>query len=221
MRPQFDLLRKTALALSFVIGLAFMASAQEQKTSMEDSRSPKFGVKGGINLSNLYVDAADDENMKVGLNLGLYAKIPLMRWLSIQPELLYSSKGSKLTYNNVLLGKGEYRFNLNYVEVPLLLVINVAKNLNIKGGGYLSYLASANIKDMDDNGTVADIKNLNVKDFNRFDYGLVGGVGVDVLNFTIGARYSYGLNEVGKSGIANLVNDSKNSVISLYVGVGF
>ena len=221
MRPQFYLLRKTVLALSFVLGLSCIAAAQEQQTSMENSRSPKFGVKGGINLSNLYVDAADDENMKVGLNLGFFAKIPITRGLSVQPELLYSSKGSKLTYDNVLLGKGEYRFNLNYVEVPLLLVINVAKNLNIKGGGYLSYLASANIKDMDENGTVDDIKDLNVADFNRFDYGLVGGLGVDVMNFTIGARYSYGLKEVGKARIGNLVNDSKNSVISLYVGIGF
>jgi hypothetical protein len=197
--------------------------AQEQKTALEGSLSPKFGVKAGVNLANLYVDNVEDENMKLGLNAGIYAKIPLTRGLSIQPELLYSSKGAKLSYNNLLQGKGEYRFNLNYVELPVMAVVNIASKLNLQAGGYVSYLASANIKDMDDNGTVADVTTLKADNFNRFDYGLVGGIGVDVQNFTIGARYNYGLREVGESGsiAGRLTANSKNSVLSLFIGVGF
>ena len=222
MKSQFDLFRKVAAVLAVLFGVAVSVSAQEQQTSMENSLSPKFGIKGGLNLSNLYVDNADDENLKAGFNLGLYAKIPVVRGFSIQPELIYSGKGSKLTYNNFLLGKGEYRFNLNYVEVPVLAVINVAKNLNIQGGGYASYLVSANIKDLKNDGTIENIKDLKADNFNRFDYGLVGGVGLDVMNFTIGARYNYGLNKVGDSGLSGqLTKNSKNSVIALYVGFGF
>jgi hypothetical protein len=215
-------LKKSAVVLAFVFGLFTVTNAQEQKTSMENSLSPKFGVKGGLNLSNLYTDQADDNNLKAGFNLGLYAKLPLTKGLSIQPELIYSGKGAKLTYNNVLLGKGEYRFNLNYVEVPVLLVINLAKNFNIQAGGYVSYLASANITDLKNNGTNNDIKNLNAENFNRLDYGLAGGIGVDVSNFTIGARYNYGLKELGSSGLAGqLTRNSKNSVIAVYIGFGF
>ncbi|MEO5996830.1 MAG: porin family protein [Chitinophagaceae bacterium] len=222
MKSQLVLFGKMAVVLTVLFSLAIGVSAQEQQTSMEKSLTPKFGVKGGLNLSNLYVDNADDENLKAGINLGLYAKIPLFRGLSIQPELIYSGKGSKLTYNNFLLGKGEYRFNLNYVEVPVLLVVNVAKNLNIQGGGYVSYLASANIKDLKNDGTIENIKDLNAGNFNRFDYGLVGGVGIDVMNFTIGARYNYGLNKVGDTGLSGqLTKNAKNSVIGLYIGFGF
>ena len=222
MKSQIDFLRKSALLLTLVFGLNGIVSAQEQQTSMENSRSPKFGVKGGVNLSNLYTDEADDNNLKAGLNLGLYAKLPLTKGISIQPELIYSSKGAKLTYSNFVLGKGEYRFNLNYVEVPVLLVFNLAKNLNVQGGGYVSYLASANIKDLKDNGTINNIKELDASNFNRFDYGLAGGVGIDVMNFTIGARYNYGLKEVGDSGLSGqLTKNSKNSVIALYIGLGF
>jgi hypothetical protein len=208
--------------LSLVFGMVVVVSAQEQQTSAEKSLTPKFGIKGGLNLSNLYTDQADNNNLKTGLNLGFYAKIPLTKGFSIQPELIYSGKGAKLTYNNFILGKGEYRFNLNYVEVPVLAVINLASNLNIQAGGYVSYLASANIKDLKNDGTIKNITDLKADNFNRFDYGLVGGIGVDVMNFTIGARYNYGLQELGSSGIAGqLTKNSKNSVIALYIGFGF
>lgn len=197
--------------------------AQEQQTNVESKLSPKFGIKGGINLSNLYVDDVDDENMKLGINAGFFAKLPLTRGLSIQPELLYSNKGSKLTYNNPLLGNGEYRFNLHYVEVPVLAVINIAKNFNIQVGPYASYLIAANITDLNDNGTVNEVSDLDAESFNRFDWGLTGGLGIDIGNFTIGGRYSYGFKEVGKSGTiaSQLTSNSKNSVVSVFLGLAF
>lgn len=209
--------------MAFAMVTVSSVFAQEQQTAAEGSLKPKFGIKAGVNLSNLYVDEVEDENMKLGLNAGLFAKIPVVKGLSVQPELIYSGKGAKLSYNNLILGKGEYRFNLHYVEVPVLLVLNIAKNLNLQGGAYVSYLASANITDIDENGTVNNVKDLNAKNFNRFDYGLAGGLGVDVQNFTIGARYNYGLKEVGESGSlsGNLTRNSKNSVLSVFIGLGF
>lgn len=197
--------------------------AQEQATAAENTLTPKIGIKGGVNLSNLYVNDVKDENMKVGYNFGLYAKIPVVKGFSIQPELLYTSKGAKLSYDNAF-GTGEYRFNLNYIELPVLAVFNVTPNLNLHAGGYASYLTSANIKNLDKNeGEITDVANLKTDNFNRIDYGLVGGIGLDIQNFTIGARYNYGLREVGKSGsiAGQLTKDSKNSVISLFVGLGF
>ncbi|MEJ7768175.1 MAG: porin family protein [Chitinophagaceae bacterium] len=222
MRPQMNLKKSAVVFALLVFGCMAAVSAQEQQTSMENSLRPKFGVKGGVNLSNLYVEDADDENLKLGLNLGFYAKIPIAKGFSIQPELIYSSKGSKLTYNNIILGRGEYRFNLNYVEVPVLAVINLASNINLQAGPYVSYLASANVKDMNEDGTIENAKDLNADNFNRFDYGLAGGIGIDVQNFTIGARYNYGLKEIGDSGLSGrLTRDSKNSVLSIFIGLGF
>jgi hypothetical protein len=224
MKSQLDMMKRSVIMLALsLMALVSVSSAQEQQSAIDNSLSPKFGAKAGVNLANLYADNVDDENMKLGLNIGLFAKVPLSRGFSIQPELLYSSKGAKLNYNNILLGKGEYRFNLNYVELPVLGVINIAKNINIQAGGYVSYLASANIKDMDSDGTVNNIKDLNAENFNRFDYGLVGGAGIDVQLFTIGVRYNYGLKEVGESGSLSgrLTENSKNSVISIYAGIGF
>jgi len=212
-----------SLFCAVIFATATSALAQEQQTSSENSLSPKFGIKGGVNLTNMYVKDVSDENMKVGFNAGFFAKLPVTKGFSIQPELLYSSKGAKETYNNFLEGKGEYRFNLNYIELPVLAVINVAKNFNLQVGPYISYLAAVNIKDLNDDGTIDDIKELNAENFNRFDYGVAGGLGIDISNFTLGARYSYGLHEIGKSGSLSgeLTKDSKNSAISLYIGFGF
>ena len=208
-----------------MIAMAFCtrASAQEQQTTTENSLSPKIGINGGVNLSNLYVDDVKDENMKVGVNIGVFSKIPLSRGFAIQPELLYSNKGSKLTYDNIIAGEGEYRFNLNYVELPVLAVFNLSKNINIHAGPYVSFLASANVKDLKSDGTENKVTDLKADSFNRFDYGLAGGIGFDFQNFTMGARYNYGLAEVGKSGTLSgeLTKDSKNSAVSLYIGLGF
>lgn len=197
--------------------------AQVQQTSGENSLSPKFGIKAGVNLTNMFVDEVSDENMKVGFNAGFFAKLPVTRGFSIQPELLYTSKGAKEKYNNFIQGAGEYRFNLNYVELPVLAVINVAKNFNVHVGPYVSYLAAVNIKNLHEDHSQDEIAELDADNFNRFDYGLVGGLGVDISNFTIGARYNYGLREIGKSGSLSgqVTKDSRNSAISLYIGVGF
>lgn len=221
----------TLSALLFVsFGLISVnVHAQEQQTSAESGLSPKFGIKGGLNLTNLYVDNANDEHLKAGFNAGVYAKLPLTKGFSIQPELLYTVKGAKETYgdnfvsNFVQGGSGEYQFNLGYIELPVLAVINVAKNLNIHVGPYVSYLTNANVKKVNDNGNIEDAENLKVDNFKRFDYGLVGGLGLDIQNFTIGARYNYGLNEIGKNDnlSGDLTKNSKNAGISVYVGFAF
>ena len=211
------------LAITVVTFVGGTASAQQQQTSAERGLRAKFGLKAGLNLANLYVDEVQDENFKVGFNAGMYAKLPVTRGLSIQPELIYSNKGAKLTYDNVLFGgEGEYRFNLHYVELPVMAVINVVQNFNIHAGPYVSYLAGANITRLNDDNEVNEVTDLKADNFNRIDYGLAGGVGLDFQNLTIGARYNYGLREIGESGLSGrITKNSKNSVINLFLGFAF
>ena len=142
---------KSLMAVLLGLVTTMSVSAQVQQTSSETRPTPKIGIKGGVNFSNFFIDDVSDNNAKAGLNLGLFAKLPVSNGVSIQPELLYSSKGAKVSYNNPLLG-GEYRFNLNYLELPVLAVFNLGKNFNIHAGGYAAYLTSANVK-AEDNGS--------------------------------------------------------------------
>jgi len=212
------------------LGLTFLLlMGASQVNAQESNPGPRYGIKGGINFAQLYVDQpnAEDENMKVGYHFGVFGKVPITSFLALQPELLYTNVGAKITYGGSdlenLLGiePGEVRFNLNYIQLPVALTANIGP-LNVHLGPYLAYLAGANIKDLKTSDlNPSDIKELNRDDFNEFDYGVMGGVGFDVQNFTIGARYNYGLREVGKSGLAGtLTNDSKNSVAQIYIGFG-
>lgn len=213
------------------IGIAlFLLIFAPQGFAQRNNPGPRLGIKGGANLSQFFINqpTVEDENMKLGLHFGVFTKIPVNDFVSFQPELLYTNVGSKVSYGGSTLEsalsirEGEVRFNLNYIQLPLAFALNIGP-LNIHAGPYLSYLISANVKNLrtSDLTTVNTIE-LNKDDFHTFDYGLLAGVGFDVQNVTIGARYNYGLREVGKDGLAgNLTNNSKNSVAQLYIGIGF
>ncbi|HVU55155.1 MAG TPA: porin family protein [Puia sp.] len=216
-------IRKLSVAITAAMLVVLSASAQEQQTSMDNGLKAKFGIKGGLNLTTLYSSDVSTSHMKAGFDAGVFAKLPVTRGFSIQPELLYSLKGAKSSYDNFVQGNGEYRFNLGYIELPVLAVVNLAPNFNIHAGGYAAYLTNANVKNVDNNGEVQGATDLKADNFNRWDFGLVGGAAFDIENFTIGARYNYGLSQIGKSGnlTGEFAQGMKNAGFSIYAGFGF
>lgn len=199
-----------------LIVATFTASAQDDKEF-------RFGVKGGFNLSNLYIDDVDDEKAKVGLHVGLWMKAPIGELFAIQPELLWSSKGTKIgQYQNIPFTQdGEVRFNLNYVDLPILASVTLGP-ISIQAGPYISYLFNANVKNLKEDLSTGSAIDLDRNDFNALDYGLAGGLAVDIKGFQLGVRYNYGLREIGKSDIAGqITKNAKNSVAQLFVGIGF
>jgi hypothetical protein len=212
-------MKKLKIGILVIIGMLAISPAFSQEQNVT-----RVGVKGGANFTNLRSgEEISDNNVKAGLNLGLFFKMPVSDAIAIQPELLYSSKGSKMKYENFLQGEGEYRFNLNYLELPVMAVFSLGDHFNIQAGPYVSYLTSVNIKNMSEDGSIQGVQDLNEDNFNRVDYGLAAGIGADFNGFVAGIRYNYGLNEVGDSGSLSgeLLGDSKNSAATIYIGFGF
>ncbi|OOV17522.1 porin family protein [Flavobacterium sp. LM4] len=192
-------------ALTLFMTASFgMLQAQENVTT-------EFGIKGGLNMSNLYTDDADDENVLFGFNAGVYATLPVSDFVAIQPELLFTTRGSKLEYNNALI-EGNAKFKLNYIEVPLLVRVNLTKNFNIHAGGYASYLVSSKVTG---EGSFNFEEEFDTDNFNKFDAGIAAGVGLDFNPISIGVRYNYGLTTIVKDGDDS--SDLKNSNLSLYL----
>ena len=208
-------LKKIACLLILAIGTVTTTNAQGPE-------SAKFGVKGGLNMSNLYTNEVDDENVLLGFNFGVFLEMPITSRISIQPEILYSTKGAELKYNNAI-AQGTGKFRLNYIEVPLLLKLNVTKKFDVHFGPYAAYLVNSKITNEDQNGNINFENDVDEDDLNKLDFGLAGGFGFNFDGFGIGARYNYGLKTVGKEqtflGQTYTFPDSKNSVLSIYATI--
>ncbi|PWL29851.1 porin family protein [uncultured Roseivirga sp.] len=179
------------------------------------------GLIIGANMSNLYIDNVDDENSKIGINVGLYNRWGAEEGIGLRTELLYSQKGAAAQYNNFLQGSGKYRFNLNYLKVPAMLSLK-AGPLDIHAGPYIGILLGANVKDVDSDGNINQISELDRDDFNTTDYGAAVGLGLGFSGGHISLRYNYGMREIGKDGsfAGQATEDAKNSALTLSLGLG-
>lgn len=214
-------MKTTKRILVTVIAVVGSVIAHAQTDSGTTSGA-EFGVKGGVNFSNLYTEDVDDNNVLTSFNAGFYAKLPITESVAIQPEFLYSRKGAELVYDNAF-AQGTAKFKLNYVEVPVLLKVNILENFNIHAGPYFAYLIDAQVTNEASNANFDFEQNFENDDFNKFDAGLSAGFGFDFDNLGIGFRYNYGLTTVGKErtfgGVTYTTPDGKNSNLSLYMAL--
>ena len=206
--------------IKFLAAVAVATLSLTNVQAQTNSGESQFGIKGGVNFSNIYSTDVDDNNVLTSFNAGVYATFPVGDILSIQPEILYSRKGGELIYDNAI-ASGKAQFKLNYIEVPVLLKVNITDNLSVHAGPYFAYLVDASVSN-DAGGDSLDFNDdYNNDDFNKFDIGISSGIGFDFKSLGIGARYNYGFSTIGKerdfAGTSYTIPDGKNSNISLYL----
>jgi len=205
-------MKKIILTSIFSLCALFIFTGQ---TQAQEFRS---GIKGSFNLSNLYTDDIDDNNLKAGFSVGFFKEKQIAPATAIQTELLFSKKGNRSEYRSGPFD-GEAKFNLNYIELPVLLEIKAGSGLDINFGPYVSYLVSSNITTEGDFGN--SFTEIDREELNNFDFGLAGGLGLNFGNAELGARYNLGLTKIADSANAqSLLGDAKNSVIQFYLALG-
>lgn len=172
------------------------------------------GLKGGFNLSNFYVEDIDDKDARLGFHGGLYGRVYATNFFAIQPEINYSTRGNEIISNGLF--DQRTRFNLNYIDLPVLAVFKLGKAVEIHAGVYGGYLVGANIKSDGDLGDWFD--DLDRDNFETVDYGLAGGLGLNFGGVQVGARYNMGLQEIARSnGARAALGNSKNSLAQIYI----
>jgi hypothetical protein len=93
------------ISLAVVITLSCTALMAQEK--------PVFGIKAGLNVSDLKVQNVNDAfDTKLGFHAGGVAHIHLSRKVAFQPELQFSSQGAEYNRSNNELALG-------YVNIPL------------------------------------------------------------------------------------------------------
>jgi len=150
------------------------------------ARSQGVGIKGGLSLATIsnYGSTGDT---RVSGNVGLYFHSRISSNWALQPEVLYSGEGVK--YKSVL--GADRTLALSYIQVPVMLQFSPVRMFYIEFGPQLGILASANVKDDNNNKT-------SVMDgYNSVSLSLNAGAGFHVtrqLGFF--ARYSFGLTDI-------------------------
>jgi hypothetical protein len=172
--------------MKFLIGfitaimITCVASAQHGNSP---SGHVNLGIKGGINLYNIYNDNNTKYDLLTGYHLGLLAHIHFNRQWAFQPELVYSRQGAKI---------GNANYNLDYVNVPFLIQYMFDNGFRLQAGPQLGFLVSADNKD----------------NLNPIDVGLCLGISyvVPSTGFGIDARYNIGLSNIKIDEAVNSTN---------------
>ncbi len=173
------------------------------------------GIKGGLTMSNLYIDKneIDDENARFGFHAGFFSQVMFLETFGLQPELLFTTKGTKATYDGFISQTVD--FNLNYLEVPILAVFRPVEMIEFHAGPYVGLLLSSNIKY---SGAIEGHDEIDRDNFNTVDYGLGFGFALNFGQVQAGLRYNIGLQKLANSNVSEmLLGDSKNAYGQLYI----
>lgn len=198
----------------------FLAVVLVAGASVANAQGPAIGVKGDLNISSLAVDNADEEKTRLGANAGIFLRTMPDEPLGLQVELLYSAKGANATYSGFFgLLDQNVDFNLNYVELPVLVSFRAAGIVDFQLGGYAGYLLNARVSTSGDLGSASD--ELDKDNFRSVDFGIAGGVGFNAGPAQIGLRYHHGLTKVTNSDATNTVlGDATNRCLQAYIALG-
>lgn len=179
--------------ISLLIGAALFSSVLF-------AQQPKIGIKAGANFSNLVADNdyGSSREYRVGFNGGLLAHIHTNnRSIAVQPEIVFSSQGSKFSDQEIVL---------NYVNVPILLQYMFDNGFRLEAGPQVGVLTSAKAKA---NGIKENIKN----EYKDGDFSWAFGLGyLSYSGLGVNARYNLGV-----SNVSNIPGDAKtrNSVFQV------
>lgn len=164
---------------------------------------PGIGLKGGLNLASWSNNGSSvNYQNRVGFNAGLFANFNVSPNFAVQPEVVYSSQGTK--YNP---GNQEHNLQMNYINIPVMLQAKVGGGLYAQAGPQVGFL-------MDVKDKVQDIETgfFSKEDFKSTDVSLgfgLGYAGVSPIGFD--ARYNLGLTNINEGGS----NKIKNNVLQV------
>jgi opacity protein-like surface antigen len=196
----------------------------------------KFGVKAGLNVSQIgsgSVEAGDEKTdiessgMLVGFHAGGFVNFNFGPVIGLQPEVVFSLQGEKESGESDF---GDTKFNLGYINVPILLDIKPIPNLSILVGPQvgINVTKKMSAEGQSISGSEVDdvLKEAGTK-ISTIDVAAVLGVQYTIINhLVIGARYNFGFTpaigltkEAKDAGVS--VSGLGNRVIQVSVGWAF
>jgi hypothetical protein len=169
----------------------------------------RFGLKGGPSYTSVVGQHVVGAAYKWGFHGGVLVNFPLDDRFSIQPEVLYSQKGTKGADNS-------NRINMYYVDLPVLLrVATGLGGLFVEIGPQLGYSVGSTAS-IDSRTPLARVTSDFAGSHRPFDLGYATGFGYQLANgLGVGLRYNGGFTYVLKGATAD--DTARNSAFQLYL----
>lgn len=180
---------KTKIIWLVVLSLMFGTIA----TAQDDDKDPReqftFGVKAGINYSNVWDEKGQDfqADPRVGFAGGIFFGIPIGKFIGIQPELLLSQKGFQ--GKGTLLGTPySYTKTTTYIDVPLLLQIKPVRFVTLLFGPQFSYLVNEKNTYTFGTNNTAQQKEFDNDNIRKNILGFAAGMDINVQHVVLSGR---------------------------------
>jgi hypothetical protein len=171
--------------------LSFHAFSQKKFDPNSDRENFfRFGGKAGVNINKIA-----RETYKSGFNynylFGAFMQFNFSKTFGFQPEINFEQSSSEFSddasnvYDDIFREGSQRKAKLNYLQVPLLLNINVgpSKRVKLQLGPQVGDLLNQTIDSLNNNGHV----------FKKGDWSAVGGLWIQLPFVNIGGRYQIGL----------------------------
>ena len=160
-----------------------------------------FGIKGGLNLST-WSNNNDSRGYanRVGFHAGLFSQIHMGPNIALQPEVVYSSQGTKYTD----VSNREHNLQMNYINIPVMAQVKVGGGLHAQAGPQVGFLIG--VKDK-----IGDVETgfFTTDDFRKTDVALGFGLGfASASPFGFDARYNLGLTNINEGGTNKIKNNT-------------
>jgi Outer membrane protein beta-barrel domain len=185
--------------------LAFTASG----VGKARAQNIRFGLKGGPSYTSVVGQHVEGAAYKWGFHGGVLVNVKLSDRFSLQPEVLYSQKGTKGANNSD-------RIDINYVDLPVLLrVATGLGGLFVEVGPQIGYQAGSRTS-LDYRTPLTRVTSDFAGSYPAFDFGYATGFGYQLANgLGIGLRYNGGIGHVLKGATAD--DTARNSAFQLYL----
>ena len=122
------------------------------------------GILSGLSTTQVSGDNLAGYN-KAGLIIGGFVNRDILQSLALQIEMMYIQKGSSNPKVENLIAE----INLEYIEIPLILVLKSSEKINFDFGIHISALIDGYYKDI--YGILE-----NQIEFNDYEFGAVVGI---------------------------------------------
>lgn len=175
----------------------------------------RIGLKAGANVNKI-AGKSFKEGYNFNYQAGAFLQFNFSKRFGIQPELSLVQGSSQFSndpndiYDDIFLDGSQKKSKLTYLEVPLLLNVNVGptKRIKLQVGPSYSALIKQSVDSLAQGGNI----------YKNGDFGAIGGLWIQLPLVNLGARYKAGFTNL------NAIDNQqswKSQAIQVFVGITF